>query len=280
MTSEINSKINPVELYKDRKLIWSLSKSDFKTRFAGVYLGTVWAFIQPIVMVIVYWFVFEKALGAAGAKTRAGITAPFVCWLMGGLMPWLFFQDAIIGGTNGLIEYSYLVKKVVFKISILPVVKVLSALFVHLFFVVLTLVICWAYGFPPDLYTLQVFYYGFCLIILVTGLCYITSAIVVFVRDMSQVVNILLTVGVWITPIMWNIQAPEMVAKISPTLMFILKLNPMFYIVNGYRDAFLNKNCIWDYPQQTLYFWIMTLGLFWLGTTIFKKMRVHFADVL
>ena len=278
MTSEINSKINPVEIFRDRKLIWSLSRNDFKTRFAGVYLGTVWAFIQPIVMVLVYWFVFEKALGAAGPKTRAGIQAPFVCWLMAGLMPWMFFQDAIIGGTNALIEYSYLVKKVVFKISILPVVKVLSSLFVHLFFMALTLIVSWAYGFPPDLYTLQVFYYAFCMIALVSGFAYMTSAVVVFFRDMNQIVGILLQIGVWVTPIMWNLDS--MKSSLSPIMLTILKLNPMYYIVNGYRDAFLNKAKFWDYPWQTLYFWVFTIVFLWLGTAVFKKMRAHFADVL
>lgn len=278
MTSEINSKINPVEIYRDRKLIWSLSKSDFKTRFAGVYLGTIWAFIQPIVTIFVYWFVFEKALHTPGSQTRQGINVPFVCWLMAGLMPWFFFQDAIIGGTNALMEYSYLVKKVVFKISILPVVKVISALFVHIFFLALTVVVCWVYGFEPDLYTLQIIYYAFCMIALVTGLAYATSAIVVFFRDMSQIINIILQVGVWVTPIMWNLDS--MKNDMSPVVLTILKLNPMYYIVNGYRNSVIYKTGFWEYPWQTLYFWIFTIVFLWLGTTIFKRMRVHFADVL
>lgn len=278
MTSEINSKINPVEILRDRKLIWSLSKSDFKTRFAGVYLGTVWAFIQPLVTVLVYWFVFEKALQTPGSQTRSGINVPFVCWLMAGLMPWFFFQDAIIGGTNSLIEYSYLVKKVVFKISILPIVKVISSLFVHLFFLILTMIVCWAYGFPPDLYSLQIIYYAFCMIALVTGFAYFTSAVVVFFRDMGQIVNILLQVGVWITPIMWNLDS--MKDKISPVIMTILKLNPMYYIVSGYRNSVIYKTGFWNYPWQTLYFWVFTIVFLWIGTTVFKKMRVHFADVL
>ena len=128
MTTQNSTATNPLVLLKEGKLVWKLSKNDFKTKFAGSYLGTIWAFVQPVVTILVYWFVFEKALGSQGQITRDGIEAPFVIWLMAGLVPWFFFQDALTGGTAVLQEYDYLVKKVVFQIHILPVVKMISAL--------------------------------------------------------------------------------------------------------------------------------------------------------
>ena len=116
----------PIEVFQDRQLIFSLAKNDFKTKFAGSYLGIVWAFVQPIVTVLVYWFVFQVGLRAGDMGQ-----VPFVLYLIAGIIPWFYFQDALSSGTNALIEYSYLVKKVVFKISILPMVKLLSALFVQ-----------------------------------------------------------------------------------------------------------------------------------------------------
>lgn len=266
----------PLEVWQNRKLIWQLSKNDFKTKFAGSYLGTVWAFIQPIVTVLVYWFVFEKGLKAGGINTKAGIAVPFVLWLVAGLVPWFFFQDALIGGTNALTEYSYLVKKVVFKISILPIVKVMSALFVHVFFIAFTLCLYAAYGYFPNLYMLQILYYSFCTFVLVLGLSYMTSAIVGFFKDLTQVINIILQVGVWMTPIMWNIDTMEL----SPVLITIFKLNPMYYVVAGYRDALINQVWFWEKLPMTLYFWIVTILVLILGTTIFKRLKVHFADVL
>lgn len=280
MATEMNSRINPAELYRERKMIWKLAKNDFKTKFAGSYLGTIWAFIQPVVTVFVYWFVFDKALSAAGQLTRSGIEAPYVIWLTAGLVPWFFFQEALNGGTNVLFEYNYLVKKVVFKINILPVVKVISALFVHLFFLAVALFISLAYGIYPGWYILQIFYYALCMVLLTLGLIYATSAVAVFFRDMSQIVNILLQVGVWATPIMWNIDSPDMRERIPSVVMTILKLNPMYYIVNGYRDALINKVAFWENPGLTLYFWIFTVVVLCLGTTVFKKLRIHFADVL
>lgn len=278
MAEHGNDRINPVELWKEKKLIAKLAKNDFKTKFAGSYLGTVWAFVQPIVTVFVYWFVFEKALGAAAHTTRAGIEVPYVLWLLAGLVPWFFFQDAINSGTNSLIEYNYLVKKVVFKINILPVVKILSSLFVHLFFQAFTIVFFLVFGLAPDGYTVQIFYYSFCMVCLVMGLTYATSAIVIFFRDLSQIVNIILQIGVWATPIMWNINSPEM--SLPPKLLFILRLNPMYYVVNGYRESLIGKTGFWESPGLTIYFWIFTIVVILIGTAIFKRLRMHFADVL
>lgn len=276
----MKDKINPAEIFRERKLIFKLAKNDFKTKFAGSYLGVVWAFVQPVITILVYWFVFEKALGSAGQMTRTGIEAPFVIWLMAGLVPWFFFQEAMNGGTRAMLDYEYLVKKVLFKIHILPVVKIISALFVHVFFIGIAIAVCCMYGLYPDWYSLQIIYYAVCMVCLSAGMVYVTSAIVVFFKDMTQVVNILLQMGVWATPIMWNIASPDMAQRLSPVVMKILKLNPMYYIVNGYRDALINKVAFWEYPNLTLYFWAFTIGVLFLGTTIFKRLRVHFADVL
>ena len=119
------------ELYQNRKLIWKLSKNDFRNKFAGAYFGIVWAFIQPMVTVAVYFVVFQLGLRVQPAATGY----PYICWLVSGIIPWFFFSDALPSASNCLLEYSYLVKKVVFKISVLPIVKVISALFVHLFFI-------------------------------------------------------------------------------------------------------------------------------------------------
>jgi ABC-type polysaccharide/polyol phosphate export permease len=106
-TSRFRQFINlPIELVQNRTLIGNLAKNDFKTRFAGSYLGVIWAFVQPIVTVVVYWFVFTVGLRQGRPSGH-----PFVLWLMAGLVPWFFFSEALNGGTNALIEYNYLVKK-------------------------------------------------------------------------------------------------------------------------------------------------------------------------
>lgn len=267
----------PGHLIKSRKLVWNLAKNDIRKKFAGSYFGVIWAFVQPLITVLLYWFVFEKGLNSKATDLRTGIEIPFVLWLMAGLVPWFYFQEAMNGGTGVLVEYSYLVKKVVFQIDILPVVKMISALFTHLFFVVFAVVIFACMGYYPNLYMLQTIYYSFCMILFTTGLVYATSAVTVFFRDMKEVVAIVLQIGMWVTPIMWNF---ESMVQIPGWAVTILKLNPMYYVVSGYRDALINQIGFWENPGLTAYFWIVTAALLLLGTAVFKRLRPHFADVL
>ena len=260
------------ELWRNKTLVWKLGKNDFKTKYAGSYFGILWAFVQPMVTILIYIFIFQ--FGFRVMDTPNGY--PYALWLIAGIIPWFFFSEGIINATNCLMEYSYLVKKVVFKISVLPLVKILSALFVHLFFIAFTIILYACYGYYPDLYTLQMLYYTFAMMILLLGLIYATSAIVVFFKDLGQIINIILQIGVWMTPIMWNIDGMEL----NPILITILKLNPMYYIVAGYRDSLINKAGFWEQPGMTIYYWILTIVLFIIGTKIFKKLKPHFADVL
>lgn len=264
----------PAELYQNRHLIWKLAKNDFKKRYAGSYLGMVWAMVQPVVTVTMYWLVFDVIMHGAGTAMRGGEGIPFVVFLTAGLVPWFYFNEAWTNGTMALLEYNYLVKKVVFKISVLPIIKILGATFIHLFFICILVVIAACYGYPPSIYSLQIFYYSLCTFILVLALSYTTCALVVFMRDISQIISIILQIGMWATPIMWDFGA------IGSGWAKILKLNPMVYIVNGYRSAIYEHTWFFEDFFSTMYFWIITVVLFGVGALIFKKLKMHFADVL
>lgn len=257
-------------LIGSRRMLWKLSKNDFKTKYAGSYLGIFWAFVQPMVTIAIYVFVFQ--VGFKAAPTDDGY--PFLLYLIAGIIPWFFFAEALLNATNCLIEYSYLVKKVVFNISILPLIKIISSLFVHLFFVILSFVIFTANGRMPGVYMIQLPYYIFCAVILVTGVSFLTCAITPFFRDFGQIVNVFTQIGMWMTPIMWKeTMLPEQ-------FQWILKLNPVYYLVAGYRDCYYNGVWFWEKYMLTGYFWIVNLLVFVIGIRVFKKMKVHFSDVL
>ena len=260
----------PVELYQSRHLIWKLAKNDFKKRYAGSYMGAVWAMVQPVITVGMYYVVFELVMPGTSRTDEA----PFVLFLTAGLVPWFFFNEAWNNGTNALREYDYLVKKVVFKISILPVIKVIAATFIHVFFVLVLLVVAALYGYYPTIYTLQIFYYSVCLFVLVLALSYSTCAIVVFFKDLSQIINIILQIGIWATPILWDIDG------LDARWMIIVKINPLVYIVEGYRSAVYRQEWFFQDFFSTMYFWIATVILFGIGAAVFKRLKVHFADVL
>jgi len=264
----------PVELYQNRRLIWRLSRNDFKKRYAGSYLGTIWAMVPPIVTVAMYWVVFDRIFGSGPQVTYTGGEVPYVLFLTAGLVPWFFFSDAVMGGMTSLMEYNYLVKKVVFKVSILPIIKVTAAMFVHIGFSVVLVLIAAFYGYTPTVYTLQLFYYTFCEYVFILGLSYATCAIVLFFRDLQNLISIIMQVGMWATPILWNINTLR--EKYKP----FIKLNPMTYIVEGYRSAVYEQQWFWEHFYSSTYFWIVTALLFVVSALIFKKLKPMFADVM
>lgn len=262
----------PVELYQSRHLIWKLAKNDFKKRYAGSYLGALWAMVQPVITVVMYYIVFDVIMGSG--RPTADDSIPYVLFLTAGLVPWFYFNEALQNGTNSMLEYNYLVKKVVFKISILPIIKIIAATFIHVFFACVLLVIAAVYGYYPSIYTVQLIYYSFCMFMLVLGICYTTCAVMVFFKDLGQIINIALQIGMWATPILWDIES------IGPRAQMLIKINPLVYIVNGYRSTIFEKTWFFEDFYSTIYFWIITIVIFGIGAYTFKRLKVHFADVL
>lgn len=258
-------------IIRNWKLIWFLSKDDLKKKYAGSALGIFWAFVSPCVTILIYWFVFQVGLKA----TAPTGDTPYIIWIMCGLVPWFFFSDAITSITNVFVEYSYLVKKVVFNIEILPVIKLISSLFVHLFFIGLLLLVMAFFGYYPDIYFFQILYYLVCSILLTGSLGYILASIAPVFRDTGQLITVILQAGMWLTPILWSYSS---LAHFWFAPLF--KLNPMYYIVEGFRSALLYKQWFWQLGWVTVYFWVLIVILIAIAHFTFKRMRPHFADVL
>ena len=270
-TIRVLGKMKIVNLWtKNKEILWERALNDFTTKYAGSSLGVFWAFIQPAVTILVYWCVFEFGLKA----TPPVPNVTYIVWFATGMVPWFFFAEGINAVTNSLLEYSYLVKKVLFDVELLPLIKMLSAFFVHIVFCVLLVVVSYTTGNKPSLYSLQLFYYMTALMCLIYAIGKITSAIILFFKDLGQIVNIIIQIGVWATPIIWPYTiVPE-------KYRWIVKLNPMFYITEGYRDCFIKNKMFWEKPLLTTYFWCVSVFLLIVGNVVFSKLRPHFADVI
>jgi lipopolysaccharide transport system permease protein/teichoic acid transport system permease protein len=256
-------------ILKDYKLILEMAKKDFEGRYLGSYLGVIWGFVQPLVQILIFWFVFQ-----VGFKSLPVDKFSFILWLSSAMIPWFFVSDAIHSGTNSVIENSYLVKKMVFKVWILPLIKIHSALFVHLFFILFLVSMFAIYGYYPNHYYIQIIYYLAAGILLVTGISYLTSSLVVFLKDVGHFVSMFLQFGFWLTPIFYSIDI------IPEKFQFLIKLNPAVYIIEGYRDSFMYHEWFWEHPKTTMLFWIETLIFCFVGVWVFRKTRSRFADVL
>ena len=257
------------DIFKSRKLIIALAKKDFQSRYLGSFLGIVWAFIQPTITILIFWFVFQ-----VGFKSMPVDNFPFILWLMCGMIPWFFFSESLAFATNSVIDNSHLVKKIVFRVSVLPIIKILTSLFIHVFFILFLIFMFWIYDYAPNIYYFQIVYYLLCTILLVLGVSWVTSSLVVFLKDVGQIVTMVLQFGFWLTPIFWSLKTvPE---KYS----FLVKVNPFYYIVEGYRDTLIYHKWFWQHAHLTLYFWFVVIIFLMLGAFMFRRLRPHFADML
>lgn len=256
------------DIWKSKRLLFDLAKNDFKMKYLGNTLGILWAFLQPTALILLFWFVFE-----IGFKSKPMQDVPFILWLLSGLIPWFFFAESWQNATMSILDNTFLVKKVVFRVALLPIVKLMSAFVIHLFFLVFTIAIFAYYDFLPSLYWLQIFYYLFATIVLVLGLSWITASVVIFFRDLGQIVGMLLQFGFWFTPVIWSISImPE-------EYIDLIQLNPVYYLVQGYRESLIEQKLFWE-NDLTLYFWFVTLLILTIGIFTFKRLKPHFADVL
>jgi len=256
-------------IFQSKTLLWSLTKNEFKQKYIGNILGIFWAFIQPTAMIGIFWFVFQ-----VGFKSKPIDNFPFILWLVSGMFPWFYFAEGFATGTNSVQANSFLVKKVVFRVSLLPIIPLLSALTIHIFFIFFMFAMFLYYGYIPEIYWIQVAYYTFATSVLLLGLSWLTSSIVIFFKDIGQLVAIIIQFGFWLTPIFWSLK------MVPDKYHWIINLNPMSYIVNGYRNSMIYHKWFWDDISGGIYFWVFTITIFILGSVTFKKLRPHFSDVL
>lgn len=257
-------------LARNPVLILSLIKNDFRRQFLGSYFGVAWAFIQPLVMVMVLWIVFEFGFRAKPQDSDV----PFALWLMSGMFPWFYFATSMNAGLQAVTSNAFLVKKIAFNVDILPLVKITSALIVHVILLLILGLLYVAHGVGPSLYWLQVPYYTLCLYLLVLGISTLTSSVYVFIRDIGNIVAITLQVGFWLTPVFWSYE------RVPEKYHWILQLNPVFYVVKGYRDSLIGRNWFWENGVHSGIFYLQLLVLLYVGFRVFRRLKVHFGDVL
>ncbi len=258
------------QLIKNKKIIWGIGKNDFKNRFANTSLGAIWGFLQPFVFMVTYVIVFQYIL-----KVGSSGNYPYVSWFLPAMSMWMTINDTIICASNSIRGYSYLVKKVVFPVDVIPVISIISQSFVSLFLFIISIIVSSIFGYIPNfLVLLYALFAAYCFIIAFTRF---TSAITTLVPDFSQLLNIVMQLFFWFTPIVWNLQ---MLAN-HPTIARVLQCIPFTYLVCCTREAFIGERIITKgYGIYTGVFWLITIILFIWGNHIFKKSKKDFADVL
>jgi len=252
-----------------RNMVYAMALRDFESRYIGTLGGAIWAVIQPLATITIFYFVF-----AIGFRVQSPLDTPFILWFVCGLMPWFLFNDTLTAISASVTENAHLVKKTVFPTEVLALVKVVSAIIPHLIFLLIVVVMLFFFNVPFRIERLLLVYYFICIVVLLLGIGWLLSALQPFYRDIGQALAIFLNIWFWATPIVW----PEQ--NIPESFRWMFAYNPMYYIVTGYRDALIFPHVVWPNVAQTIFFWSFASASILVGTFVFDRLKLEFADVV
>lgn len=251
-------------LYEYRELLKTSIKKDIRGKYKSSILGVIWSFLNPLLQLAVYAIVFPLIM-----KSNILNYTVFVCC---GLIPWTFFSTAISRTSFVMVENANIIKKVYFPREILPISIVTSEMVNFIISTIIILVFVMAYGIGFSWYI--VFYPVILIIqyILLIGISLLVSSITVYFRDLQHFIGILLQLLFYATPIVYGLDI------IPESFRWILKINPMSYIIDGYRSIFYYQRMP-DFAGLGIVFAI-SLILCIIGYLVFNKLQKRFAEEL
>ena len=257
-------------IFENRRLIGSMARRDILARYRGSFGDIFWTILNPLLLMVTYFFVFGVVLhtkfGADGSSTG------FALYFLAGMLPWLAFSEPVGRSANVILEHRNFVKKLIFPLDTLPVNQVAAGLVSETFAAVLFLIalfvirgslhvsVAWlpALLIPQLMFTL--------------GVSWFLAALGVFMRDLVQIMGFVLTLWFFVTPICY----PE--ASLPASALALLRKNPIFVLVRGYRAILLEGHSPELLPLLKL--WMVAIAMFLLGHAWFSRLRKTFADVI
>ncbi|MGE5569452.1 MAG: ABC transporter permease [Rhodospirillales bacterium] len=260
----------PALLWRNRGLIRSMVRRDILGRYRGSFGGVFWTVLNPLLLMATYFFVFGIVLRARfqGDPSRAGFVLYFLC----GMLPWLAFSEAAGRAPFVILEYRNFVKKLVFPLETLPVNLVFAGLVTQAFALAVFIagLLIARGGVPATVLWLPALLIP--QLLFTAGICWFLAALGVYVRDLGQINGFLLTLWFFLTPICYPTES------LPAEALSILSKNPMFVLVSGYRDIFLEASPPAFGPLWK--FWLLSAVLFLAGHAWFYKLKRNFADVI
>jgi lipopolysaccharide transport system permease protein len=255
---------------QNHRLIRSMARRDILARYRGSFGDVFWTILNPLLLMSTYFFVFGVVLQARfGADTSS---TGFALYFLAGMLPWLAFSEPAGRAPHVILEHRNFVKKLIFPVDTLPVNQVVSGLITEMFAagVFVVALLCIRGSIPATVLWLPVLLIPQLLFTL--GVCWFLAALGVFVRDLGQIMGFLLTLWFFVTPICYD------ESRLSSGIMTVLRKNPMFVLVRGYRATLLEGHA----PQllPVLKLWLVAMAVFLLGHAWFYKLRKTFADII
>jgi len=257
-------------------LIRRLSLYELKSKNKNNYLGIAWELINPSIQIAIYWFVFGTIRSRAPIE-MSGIEIPFFSWLLAGFFLWIFFYQSTIEGSRSIYTRLRMLSKMNFPMSVIPNFVIFSKFYIHLVMLLISIVILQFTGFFVNIYYLQLVYFIIATFCLIYSISLITSTLSTIIRDVHMFLNATLRMLLYLSGVLW----PITLLADFPRLMNLMKLNPLLYLIEGYRAALFGTEWYFvTHWQYSLYFWGLVLVLFLFGSTLHVKFRRHFIDYL
>lgn len=260
------------EIIDNRFRIISIAKYEILGEARESKLGLFWNIANPCIQLFTYWFVF--GIGLRNGRPVRGV--PFLAWMLVGMCAWFFISPSILKGTSSIYSKKNIISKIKFPAVILPIISVFKELFNNLFMLVIILLAVWLNGVTPTWNWLWILYYLVCSIAMCIALTMVLSVLNMFSRDVKKLVSASMRMLMYLTPILWTMSNLE---KHHHTLVTVLKINPLYYIVEGYRGAIFFNDSPLNHPAQNLFFWGMVIVLFIIGCHLFIKNKERFIDM-
>lgn len=261
------------EQIDNRKLILRMAMFEVKGTYQSHYLGSLWQFIGPAIQVAIYWIVF--GIGLRGGQT-IDVDVPYILWLLMGLIPWFFISPTMVQASNSVYQKVSLVSKMNFPVSILPTIRIVGNSFQFIILLGILFVLIFIYRVDLSIYILQLPYYVFSMYVFIFAFTLFSSTISTIIRDYQSLLQQMMRMFLYISPILWNpagSQVPDWLGN-------ILKLNPFYYIIEGFRKSMLGQGWFFEDLTYTLYFWVLTFILLYFGVMIHMRFRKSFVDYL
>jgi len=260
---------SPVQaVAQNHRLIRSMARRDILARYRGSFGDVFWTVLNPLLLMATYFFVFGIVLRRPDQSRTA-----FALYFLAGMLPWLAFSEPVGRAAYVILEHRNFVKKLVFPLDTLPVNQVVSGLVTELFgaaiFVAALLII--RHSVPAAVLWLPALLIPQLMFTL--GICWFLAALGVYMRDLGQIMALVLTIWFFVTPICY----PES-TNLSPLIAGVMRQNPLYVLVRGYRAVFLDGHAPELFPLLRL--WAVALVLFFLGHVWFYRLRKNFADVI
>ena len=257
-------------------LIRRLSLYELKNKNKNNYLGMAWEIINPSIQILIYWFVFGTLRNRAPVEVN-GIEVPFFLWLLSAFFLWIFSFQSMIEGSRSIYTRLRILSKMNFPFSVIPNFVIFSKLYIHIFMMAIAIIILQFSGFYLSIHAIQLIYFLFSAIILLFAISLITSTISTIIRDFHMFLNSTLRMLLYLSGVLW----PITILADFPTVMKIMQLNPLYYLIEGYRASLLGKEWyIVTHWQLGLYFWGLVIILLIIGSKLHVKFRRHLIDYL